>query len=109
MGAWGSHRYLTCVPKPSVATARFVCFHLLTPQGLYDVGEASPGTADRNRTLSSKALLNIQIPVPLFEKQLWFDDIYQRIEAVKRLETETAAGLDALLPSILDKAFKGEL
>jgi hypothetical protein len=27
----------------------------------------------------------------------------------KRLQAETAAELDALLPSILDKAFKGEL
>jgi hypothetical protein len=29
--------------------------------------------------------------------------------AMKRLQAETAAELDALLPSILDKAFKGEL
>jgi hypothetical protein len=28
---------------------------------------------------------------------------------LKRLHTETAAELDAMLPSILDKAFKGEL
>ena len=27
----------------------------------------------------------------------------------KRLQTETAAELDALLPAILDRAFKGEL
>ncbi len=31
------------------------------------------------------------------------------VEAVKRLQTETAAELDALLPAILDRAFKGEL
>ncbi len=30
-------------------------------------------------------------------------------DARKRLQTETAAELDAFLPSILDKAFKGEL
>jgi hypothetical protein len=29
--------------------------------------------------------------------------------ALKRLLTETTAELDALLPSIFDKAFKGEL
>ena len=28
---------------------------------------------------------------------------------LKRLQAETAAELDALLPSILDKAFRGEL
>ena len=32
-----------------------------------------------------------------------------KVCALKRLQAETAAELDALLPSILDKAFKGEL
>ena len=31
------------------------------------------------------------------------------LNALKRLQAETAAELDALLPAILDKAFKGEL
>ena len=31
------------------------------------------------------------------------------IEHFEQLQAETAAELDALLPSILDKAFKGEL
>jgi len=31
------------------------------------------------------------------------------VDALKGLQAETAAELDALLPSILDKAFKGEL
>jgi type I restriction enzyme, S subunit len=31
------------------------------------------------------------------------------VDALKRLKAETAGELDALLPAILDKAFKGEL
>jgi hypothetical protein len=31
------------------------------------------------------------------------------VDALTRLQAETADGLDALLPSILDKAFRGEL
>jgi hypothetical protein len=31
------------------------------------------------------------------------------VETMKRLQAETAAELDALLPAILDRAFKGEL
>jgi len=31
------------------------------------------------------------------------------VDALKRLQAETVAELDALLPAILDKAFKGEL
>lgn len=108
-GRVGSHRYLTCVPVPSVATARFICFHLLTPEGLHEIGEASPGSADRNRTLNSKMLLRVPIPVPPFEQQVWFDQLCHQVDALKRLQAETAAELDALLPSVLDKAFKGEL
>ena len=31
------------------------------------------------------------------------------VDRLMRLQTETAAELDALLPAILDRAFKGEL
>jgi len=37
------------------------------------------------------------------------DALQEKVDALKRLQAETAAGLDALLPSILDRAFKGEL
>jgi type I restriction enzyme, S subunit len=37
------------------------------------------------------------------------DALQAEVHALKRLQSETAAELDALLPSILDKAFKGEL
>jgi len=32
-----------------------------------------------------------------------------KVDAVKQLQAETSAELDALLPSVLDRAFKGEL
>jgi type I restriction enzyme S subunit len=108
-GRVASHRYLTCVPIPGIATPRFVCFHLLTPEGLHYIGEASPGSADRNRTLSTKALLRIPIPVPSFEQQHWFDGLCRKVDSLKRLHTETSSEMDAMLPSILDKAFKGKL
>jgi len=31
------------------------------------------------------------------------------VDALKRLQAETAAELDALLPAVLDRAFKGRL
>ena len=39
----------------------------------------------------------------------YLDNLQAKVEALKRLQAETATQLDALLPSILDKAFKGEL
>lgn len=37
------------------------------------------------------------------------DALQAEVGALKRLQAETAAELDALLPAILDRAFKGEL
>lgn len=37
------------------------------------------------------------------------DAFESQVDALRRLQSETAAELDTLLPSILDKAFKGEL
>ncbi len=37
------------------------------------------------------------------------DALQAKVAALKHLQAETAAEPDALLPAILDKAFKGEL
>ena len=37
------------------------------------------------------------------------DALQAEVDALKRLQAETAAELDALLPAILDRAFKGHL
>jgi len=37
------------------------------------------------------------------------DGLRAKVDALRRLQTETAAELDAMLPSILDRAFKGKL
>lgn len=108
-GRFGSHRFLTCVPQVGIATSSFLCFHFLTEKGLEELGKASPGGAGRNRTLGLKALENIKVPVPLFEKQLWFYNLKTKVDTMKRLREEAIKELDALIPSILDKAFKGEL
>lgn len=108
-GRYGSHRYLTFVPVDDVATADFLCFHLLSPEGLYHVGEASPGSADRNRTLSSKKMLDIEVPVPPYCQQQRFDRLLARISAARHARNDASNARDALLPSILDRAFRGEL
>jgi type I restriction enzyme S subunit len=108
-GRVGSHRFIACVPQEGVATSEYLCFHFLTRRGLEQLGDASPGGAGRNRTLGLKALEDILVPVPAVERQFWFTKLLTKVAAVKQLQAETSAELDALLPSVLDKAFKGEL
>lgn len=108
-GRFGSHRFITCVAKSGVVTAQFLCFYFLTDEGLQQLGEASPGGAGRNRTLGLNALEEIKVPVPPYERQLWFDKLQARVKTALEVQAETATELDALLPSVLDKAFRGEL
>jgi len=39
----------------------------------------------------------------------YFDSVQARLVALRELQSATGEELDALLPSVLDKAFKGEL
>lgn len=108
-GRVGSHRFMSCVPLRGVATADFLSFYFLTREGLEKIGKASPGGAGRNRTLGIKKLDKLEVPVPDYDKQLWFDGLQSKVREMAVAQQNTTTELDTLLPSILDKAFKGEL
>jgi len=106
---YGSHRFITCVAKDGVAVASFILFYFQTPEGFQKIKDASPGGAGRNRTLGLEPLKNIEVPLPSFNQQLWFNQLCHQVDSLKRIQGDTATELDAMMPSILDKAFKGEL
>lgn len=108
-GRVGSHRFITCLPKPGVVTSDFLCFYFLTAEGLEKIQLASPGGAGRNRTLGLKKLEKIEVPVPDYDKQLWFNQLQSYVAKIKQAQSENEIELEALMPSVLDKAFKGEL
>jgi len=108
-GRVGSHRFISCVVQEKIATPQFLCFYLLSKEGIEKIREASPGGAGRNRTLGLKKLEKIEVPIPDYAKQLWFNDLQNKVENIKRAQKENETELEALMPSILDKAFKGEL
>ena len=53
------------------------------------------------------------IPLPSLTEQrevvAYLDQLQTNVDALKKLQAQTSVELDALMPSILDKAFKGEL
>ena len=108
-GRVGSHRFITCVPKSGIATAEFLRFYLLTDEGIEKVRNTSPGGAGRNRTLGLKKLEKIEVPVPNYDKQIWFDKLQTKVSDIINAQSDNQKELDAILPAILDKAFKGEL
>ncbi len=56
---------------------------------------------------------NFEVAIPSLSEQqhivAYLDDLQAKVDVLKRIQAETSAELDALLPSVLDKAFKGEL
>ncbi|MCC6239705.1 MAG: restriction endonuclease subunit S [Phycisphaerales bacterium] len=108
-GRFGSHRFITCVPHPDVATAEFLAFYFLTPEGLERIGKASPGGAGRNRTLGIEKLLEIEVPIPSHDQQSKFGRLLQTVRTMQTSQATATKELDAMLPAILDRAFKGKL
>jgi type I restriction enzyme S subunit len=69
----------------------------------------SGGTNVRRRRLNPKDFLNLQVPWPDLATQTVIKQCVSRVSAIRTIQSETATELDAILPAILDKAFKGEL
>lgn len=65
------------------------------------------------RKLETHRLLDFKIPVPSIHQQkqtlTLLNDLQAQVETLNSLQADTAAELDALMPAILDKAFRGEL
>lgn len=82
--------------------------HLRTAGTLFDFARTTAGQYN----VSLGRLRAAQIPIPPLPEQrrivAYLDNLQTKIDALKQMQAETAAELNALMPSILDKAFKGE-
>jgi type I restriction enzyme, S subunit len=65
------------------------------------------------RKLETTKILDFRIPVPSLDQQQIvvgrLSELQSKLDALKRHQAETAAALDALLPAVLERAFRGEL
>jgi type I restriction enzyme S subunit len=98
-------------PDSNALDSKYLMHFLLSPPAQEVVHGGKVDTARANISLGD--LADLALPVPPIPEQHrivnHLDNLQAKVSEVKRLQTESAAELDALLPSILDKAFKGEL
>jgi len=96
--------------KSKAVVPEFFFAWLRSPQF---VGAIDPGRSNGVPHISPKDVEGIPFaPPPTAEQRrivAYLDDLQARVDRLKALQAQTAAELDALLPAILDKAFKGEL
>jgi type I restriction enzyme, S subunit len=99
-------------PDATQIAPEFLNAFLNSPAG-QDAVQAQSRTTSGLRTLSVGRIRQIKVPVPPLAQQQRvlgeLNALQGEVDALKRLQTETAAELGAMLPAILDRAFKGEL
>ncbi|MGH3851208.1 MAG: restriction endonuclease subunit S, partial [Pseudonocardiaceae bacterium] len=103
-----SNRFLSYMPRDERVNTSYLRHYFLARQGLAQVSAASPGGADRNRTLGRKRFEALEIPLPPRAEQDRVVRILDSlVERVSKVHADPA--LDALRPSILNAAFTGQL
>jgi type I restriction enzyme S subunit len=109
-GFVSQHVAICRLPAESV-DPEFATWGLRSPQGQAQLLGQCYGQGKPGLNLSNIRALKMPFP-PLPEQRRivrYLDGVQAKVDALKKLQAETAAELATLLPSILDRAFKGEL
>ena len=96
------------------ADRRFVHKWMVSTSVRDYIRSKAKGTSPTMKKISQGIVMNIPFPsrLSLSEQRrivAYLDGLQAKVDALKRLQAETATELNAILPSVLDKAFKGEL
>lgn len=105
-------RVMMLRPDQSRILPRFFLHQLLSPVIQEDHIQAlSKGSASPHLNIGALRRFPMILPNLGDQRRIIaeLDSMLGQIDAVNALQAETAAELDAMLPAILDKAFKGEL
>jgi type I restriction enzyme, S subunit len=100
--------------KNSGVDRQFVWYWLQSPPARDFITEKAKGTSPTMKKISQGTVMAIPFPslLPLLDQRrivAYLDGLQKQTDALKALQAETSTELDALMPSILDKAFRGEL
>lgn len=102
------------ITKDKEVDRRFVWWWLRSPVARDFISSNAKGTSPTMKKISQETVMNIPLPVslPLPDQRRIvskLDTIDAKVDCLKAYQIEMTAELDALLPSILSKAFNEEL
>lgn len=101
----GSNRFLQYRTKTTEASASWIALYLLTSEGTARLGAASPGSADRNRTLSMESFEAIDVPVPEPALQAKVTSIAARARAIAEVQSRRDRLSQAILTAARNEIF----
>ena len=108
-GAFVSQEYPTFKCDPHRIRAEFLVAYFKPAHVWKDVAIGSKGLGDRRQRVQPPQILNHELWLPPLTWQNRLTEVRAEVDVLKCLQAETAGELGALLPAILDRAFKGEI
>jgi type I restriction enzyme S subunit len=108
-GAFVSQEYPTFDCDYHQVRSEFLAAYFKPPHLWKAVAAGSKGLGDRRQRVQPAQVLAHELWLPPIEWQNRLAEVQAEVDALKRLQAETAAELAALLPSVLDRAFQGAL
>jgi type I restriction enzyme, S subunit len=104
-----SPEYRTFRCKPGVAIPEYMAALVVTPWFWSHLTSMTRGVGARREHTRPEQFLRLVVPMPTVDQQAVAIRTLGKLDALAQLQRETSAELDALLPSVLHKAFRGEL
>lgn len=105
-------RVMMLRPDKKKVLPKFFLYQMLSPMVLLDqIRPLSKGSASPHLNIAALKAFRLRVP-PLAAQQIVVDELDQLSSNLQQLDTEQEQSrieLDALLPAVLDRAFKGEL
>jgi type I restriction enzyme, S subunit len=108
-----SDKLIRLRPNPTKIDPWFFQYVLASPLSQDYLFRRKTGLASAQENISQKILRSTPIAYPSLDEQrrivAYLDDLQAHVDELAALQAATQAELDALLPSVLDRAFQGEL
>jgi type I restriction enzyme S subunit len=105
-------RVMMIRPDQNKVVPKFMLYQILSPT-IYEeqIVELTKGSASPHLNIGALRKFRFHLPSLGEQRRIvaYLDDLQAKVDSVRKLQEETAKELNALIPSILSKAFAGEL
>ncbi len=106
-------------PRPDIVSPEYLYAYLRGAQGQVQLRSREKGDWKREKVGFRLTELNVAdtrkvpvpVPSPAEQRRIveYVEEVRSRVDTLRDLQAKTAAELDAMLPSVLDRSFRGEL
>ena len=111
IGEANVNQHVSIIRPLEMLDSRYLMYWLSTPETQKLITQKKKGAT--REALTKKQIEEFPTPLPPLETQCrivaYLDSLQAKVDELKKLQKETEREMEELVPSILDKAFKGEM